>query len=67
MTKESLDVIGRAVREFLSKLGVDENIKIEGKQDGEVSVDVLLQEPQLLIGERGQTMFEIQHILKVLL
>ena len=67
MTKESLDVIGRAVREFLSKLGVDENIKIEGKQDGEVSVDVLLQEPQLLIGERGQTMFEIQHILKALL
>lgn len=67
MTKESLDVIKQVVQEFLGKLGVAESIKIESKQDGEVSVDVLLQEPQLLIGERGQTMFEIQHILRALL
>mgnify|MGYP001564497914 CR=1 FL=1 len=65
--KEQLEIIQQVVREFLAKLGVGEDIKIESKQDGEVSVDVLLQEPQLLIGERGQTMFEIQHILKALL
>lgn len=67
MTKESLDVIKQVVQEFLAKLGVDEGIKIESKQDEQVSVDVLLQEPQLFIGEKGQTMFEIQHILKALL
>lgn len=67
MTKESLDIAKQVTQEFFGKLGVDGEIKIGSSQEGEVSVDVTLQEPQLLIGERGQTMFEISHILKALM
>ena len=67
MTKESLEIIKQVVQEFMGKLEVGGDLKIESKQDGEVSVDILLQEPQLLIGEKGQTMFEIQHLLRALL
>lgn len=66
MTKESADTIERVAREFLEKLGVEGEIKVESNQEGEVSINVTLQEPQLFIGEKGQTMFEISHILKAL-
>ena len=66
MTKESLDTIERVAREFLGKLGLEGEIRVESNQEGDVLVGVTLQEPQLFIGERGQTMFEISHILKTL-
>lgn len=66
MTKETLHTIESVAREFLEKLGADGDIRVESKQEGEVMVDVSLQEPQLFIGEKGQTLFEIAHILKAL-
>ena len=66
MIKESLDTIERVTREFLGKLGAEGEIKIESSQEEEVSVSVMLQEPQLFIGERGQTLSEIAHILRAL-
>lgn len=66
MTKESLDTIERVTREFLGKLGVEGEIKIGSTQEGEVSATVTLQEPQLFIGEKGQTLFEISHVLRAL-
>lgn len=66
MTQELLDTIEHTTRDFLGKLGVEGEIKVESLQEGEVFVGVTLQEPQLFIGERGQTMFEISHILKAL-
>ena len=56
----------RVAREFLGKLGLEGEIRVESNQEGDVLVGVTLQEPQLFIGERGQTMFEISHILKTL-
>jgi spoIIIJ-associated protein len=67
MTKESLDIIEHVTQEFLGKLGVEGKIKVESSQEGEVFVGVTLQEPQLFIGERGQTLFEIAHVLKALI
>lgn len=66
MTKESLETIESVTREFLGKLGMEGEIRVESSQEGEVSVNVTLQEPQLFIGEKGQTMLEISHILKAL-
>lgn len=66
MTKESLDTIERVAKEFLGKLGMEGDIRVESKQEGEAFVNVTLPEPQLFIGEKGQTLFEIAHILKAL-
>jgi spoIIIJ-associated protein len=67
MIKESLDTIERVTQEFLGKLGAEGEIKVEAAQEGEVSINVTLQEPQLFIGERGQTLSEIAHVLKALI
>lgn len=66
MTRETLDTIERVAKEFLGKLGIDGLMRVESKQEGEITIDVSLQEPQLFIGEKGQTLFEIAHILKAL-
>lgn len=68
ISKEQLESIRQTVRDFLYKLGVEKEVRIEqGQEENSVSVDITMQEPQLLIGEKGQTMFEIQHILRALL
>ena len=66
MTKEILHIIEQTAREFLIKLGAEGEIKAEVNQEGGVSISVTLQEPQLFIGERGQTLSEIVHILRAL-
>ncbi len=45
-----------------------EPTKIEVTQDLEVvNISLILNEPQILIGEKGQTLFETQRLLKIIL
>lgn len=42
-------------------------IQVEGLEDGStVVVSIHTEEPKIYIGEKGQTLFEIQHILKLI-
>jgi spoIIIJ-associated protein len=48
------------------------NVKLEGFEDSKknsdaVDLDIKLEEPQILIGEKGQTLFEIQRLLRTIL
>ena len=45
---------------------LDQKDLLAGKKDS-VVLDVFLEEPQILIGQGGQTLFEIQRVLRVLL
>jgi len=47
-------------------LSVECSVLSEGDKDS-AQVDVKLKEPQILIGEKGQTLFEAQRILKIIL
>lgn len=49
---------------FFQKLGVSRDVRVSLRQDGTVSVEVTMEEPQMFIGEKGQTLGELQHILK---
>jgi len=40
------------------------DFKMEEGEEGLVAVRVTVEEPKMFIGERGQTLFEIQHIFK---
>lgn len=50
----------------ISPLSVEVDKAIEGDRDI-VNLDINLEEPQILIGEKGQTLFEIQHLLRSVL
>ena len=74
MTIENNDIktIKSTAEEFFNKMTISvskidaELIKGEEGQDA-VSLSVILDEPQVLIGQGGQTLFEIQRILRMML
>ena len=70
LQKQQLQTIEQEARRFFEELGDIETVSIEQKEDEEeatVSVLVKAADPKILIGERGQTLFEIQHILRAIL
>ena len=67
--KEDIKKIKEIAEEFFEKMTISA-LKIEaGFSDtlDAVDLDIKLEEPQILIGERGQTLFEIQRLLKTVL
>lgn len=67
MTKESLEIIEHVCREFFEKLGLGSSFRVEGTEEGTVTVRLTTEEPRMFIGEKGQTLSELQHLLKALL
>ena len=68
MTQENLNKIKEIVREFFGKTGLAiEEIEIREPQDSAIAINLKLEEPQALIGERGQTLAEVQRLLKIIL
>lgn len=67
MDKDILLVIEQTAKELLLKIGLEGNIQVSQKEEGSFAIDVTCQDPQLYIGEKGQTLSEILYILKSLL
>ncbi len=71
LNKDQLQIIEKEVRQLLEKLGVPtDSVKmeqIEGVKEPTISITIQAQEPKIIIGERGQTLFELQHIVKLML
>lgn len=65
LNKEQLQTIEKEARHLLEKLGASGDVKIE-QAESAVRVSATIEEPQMLIGEQGQTLFDIQHILKLM-
>jgi len=53
--------------EFFKKMTFEVEIEILPQKDLALPINLKLKEPQILIGEGGQTLFEIQHLLKAIL
>ena len=67
--REDIKKIKEIAEEFFEKMTISA-LRIEaGFSDtlDAVDLDIKLEEPQILIGERGQTLFEIQRLLKTVL
>ena len=67
MTQETLQVIESTAKELLSMIGLEGNVRVSQNEEGSFAVDVTCPDPQLYIGEKGQTMAEILYVLKALL
>jgi spoIIIJ-associated protein len=71
--ENEIQIIKDAIKTFFEKTTIQlistEVLVADNQEDGRevVSVEVELQEPQILIGQGGQTLFEIQRLLKIVL
>lgn len=67
LSQETIDKIKETVNEFFQKTTLDVAIEILPEREGTIPVSVKSEEPQILIGEGGQTLIEIQRLLKLAL
>ena len=68
--KEQLQIIERETQHLLERLDMPSEVRVEqgeGSEEPTIQVSIVTEEPKMLIGERGQTLFELQHILKLML
>lgn len=66
ITTEQLGEIEQMARELFEKLGAEASLKATLEQDGSILVAAELAEPQILIGEAGETLLELQHLLRLM-
>ena len=67
MDKKDFKTIKELIEIFFSKMTFETSYINVNLIDSLIDVDVKLQEPQILIGENGQTLFEIQKLLRMIL
>lgn len=67
MDQEKLKTIKKVIEEFFQKTTFDVTLEEILEKEGTIFVDLKTQDPQILIGEGGRTLAEIQHLLKAIL
>ena len=67
LNQGDLKKIKEIVEEFFKKMTFEVEIEILPQKDLTLPINLKLKEPQILIGEGGQTLFETQHLLKAIL
>jgi len=67
MDQISLQQIKELINEFFNKTGFEAEVEILGLQDKTIPVKIKTEDPKILIGQNGQTLTDIQHLLKAIL
>ena len=67
ISQEQLEEIKKTVKEFFEKASLEVEIEFLPQRDLTLPINLKTEEPQILIGQGGQTLFEIQHLLKAIL
>lgn len=67
LNQTDLETIKKTVEEFFEKATFEVKIEILPQRDLTLPIELKSEEPQILIGEGGQTLAEIQHLLKAIL
>jgi spoIIIJ-associated protein len=67
LSQSDFEKIKETVKEFFEKTTFEVEIEFLPQKDETLSINLKTDEPQILIGEGGQTLVEIQHLLKAIL
>ena len=67
LNKEDLKKVKKITQEFFEKIGFEVEIDFLPQEDLTLPINLNIEEPQILIGEGGQTLAEMQHLLKAVL
>lgn len=67
MNQQNFETIKKIAEEFFQKTTFGAEVEVLPEKEGSVPINLEAEEPQILIGEGGQTLAEIQHLLKAIL
>lgn len=67
INEENIEKIKQTINEFFQKTSFEVGIEVLRPEDETVPVKIKTEEPKILIGQNGQTLAEIQHIIKAIL
>jgi len=67
LKQDDLNLIKEVIEEFFKKMTYDPQIEVLPQKEKTIPINLKIDEPQILIGERGQTLSEIQHLLRLIL
>lgn len=67
LSPENLETIKKITEEFFRKTTFDVEIEFLPQKDSTIPINIKTENPQILIGEQGKTLAEIQHLLKTIL
>jgi len=67
MNQDNLQQIKIIIDEFFKKTSFEVEAEVLNLQDGTVPVRIKTEDPKVLIGQNGQTLADIQHLLKAIL
>ena len=67
LATENLEEIKKIIQEFFQKMEIPAEIKDLELKDSTIILEVKVEDPKILIGQGGQTLAEIQHLLKAIL
>ena len=67
LTQSNLSEIKKTVQEFFQKMTFEVEVDFLPQTEQTLPINLKADEPQILIGEIGQTLAEIQHLLKAIL
>jgi len=65
--EEDLNEIKKTIQGFFEKTNFEVETEILSPEDKTIPIRLKTEEPQILIGQNGQTLAEIQHLLKAML
>ena len=67
LSQSNLEEIKKTTEEFFQKTTFEVEMEFLPQKDLTLPINLKTEEPQILIGEGGQTLAEIQHLLKLIL
>ena len=67
MNQQNLETIKKTVEDFFQKTTFEVEVDLLPEKEGAILINLKTDEPQILIGEGGQTLNEIQHLFKAIL
>ena len=66
ISQETKTIIEKTAKEFLEKRGAGARIHNVSADDSTVSVEITMEDAQVVIGDRGRTLLDIQHVLQAM-
>lgn len=67
ISQKNLEKIKKITDEFFKKMDFEVEIEVKPLQEKTLPINLKMAEPKILIGEKGKTLTEIQHLLKVMI
>lgn len=67
ITEDNLQEIKQTIEEFFEKTGFDIEIEVLSLDDRTIPIKINTDDPKVLIGQNGQTLTDVQHLLKAVL